>query len=397
MSYYKKIEGNHLYLASIDCDKDASLYMEWNNSKERDARIVFEGYTGKEDLTEETAREELNDLAVKNAFAIIDKGSNEMIGLIGLSNTQAMNQRSNLWIQMDTTMDYNKQIDQGVDALHLMLEYCFDIMNLHSIIMEFPAFNRQAFDICKDSNMLFMSEREQAVLLENGLYDNMISYQCSPMIYEMETALYANQDLSHIGSNIRQLSFNEVSKMRDILTGANVQLVTPSSIAENKKDHYIHTLAAFLNDPEISIPLGEYKTNWNNFRAKRQLESVDYVIEKDDKLIGYVNLFRKNERNRSADLEVVIGDKSEQRKGYGKEAMSLFLTEEYQNGIYNSLISNIFDFNKPSLRLHQSLGYQKIGDRYEAYYANGSLRDMQTYEMNQEIYANQDKTKKIRR
>lgn len=393
MSYYKKVEGDSIYLASIDCDKDVLKYMEWNNSKDIDSRIVFGGYTVKR-LTEEAAREELNDLAEQNAFAIIDKGNDKMIGLIGLSNTQAMNQRSNLWIKMDTTIDYNKQIDQGVDALHLMLEYCFYIMNLHSVVIQFPAFNSQTLDICKNSKMLFMYERDQAVLLENDLYDNLISYQCTPSIYESGVGFYEIHDLSPVFSNIRQLSFNDNSKMNDIITGNNIQLVAPNNILENKNDDYIHTMASFLNNPKVSIPLGEYKTNWNNYIAKEQLESVDYVIEKNGKLIGYINLFNKNKTDRSASLEVVIGDIKEQRKGYGKEAMSLFLEEEYQNGIYNSLISNIFEFNEPSLKLHKALGYEKIGERYEAYYAYGKLNNMQTYEMNREIYKSKQKSLK---
>lgn len=327
----------------------------------------------------------MNDLAVKNAFAIVDKGSDELIGLIGLSNTQAMNQRSNLWIKMDTMMDYDKQIDQGVDALHLMLEYCFDIMNLHSIIIETPAFNRQLLDICENSKMSFMAERHQAVLLENDLYDNLISFQCTPAIYKMETGFLPTQDCSY--SNIKNLVWNDSFNMRSLIEGKNIVLTNPKLIEDSQKEKYIPALAEFLNNPAISIPLGEYKTNWNDFRARKQLESVNYVIEKDRQLLGYINLFRESKRNHSADLEVVIGNSEEQGKGYGREAMSLFLEENYQSGVYNSLVSNIFDFNEASRRLHESLGYQKIGERYEAYYANGRLNNMSTYEMNQEIHS----------
>lgn len=383
MSYYKKIDGNHLYLASINSQRDAIKYMYWNNFKDNDSLIVFDGYTGKRILTEEAARAELDDLSNKDAFAIIDKGRNQMIGLIGLSNKDQINQKSNIWIKMDTTMDYDKQIDQGVNALHLMLEYCFDFMNLNSIVMEFPAFNKQSLDICKKSSMSFMAKRDQAVLLGKDLYDNLISYQCNPMIYDMETGLF--EDHNRAFSEIKKLSFNNNSKMSQLLTGNNISLVMPSILREDKKKDYIHDLASFLNDPKVSIPLGN-KVNWNYERSKMQLESVDYAIFKDDKLIGYINLFRKNERSRSADMEVLIGDRNEQNKGYGREAMTLFLEEEYQNGIYNSLISNIFDFNEPSLNLHQSLGYKKIGNRYEAYYAYGKLNDMQVYEMNRDVH-----------
>ena len=39
MSYYKKIEGDTIYLASINLD-DAKEYMQWVNAP----NVVFEGY-----------------------------------------------------------------------------------------------------------------------------------------------------------------------------------------------------------------------------------------------------------------------------------------------------------------------------------------------------------------
>lgn len=71
MRYYKKIEGKNIYLASINLD-DAGQYMEWVN----DSNVVFEGYKREEIASVEDARNELNDMAIKNAFAIVDKDTN---------------------------------------------------------------------------------------------------------------------------------------------------------------------------------------------------------------------------------------------------------------------------------------------------------------------------------
>ena len=54
MSYYKKIEGDTIYLASINLD-DAKEYMQWVNAP----NVVFEGYKRENQITEEEAREDL--------------------------------------------------------------------------------------------------------------------------------------------------------------------------------------------------------------------------------------------------------------------------------------------------------------------------------------------------
>lgn len=378
MSYYKKIDGDFVYLASINLN-DADKYMEWVNCSSDNAQIVFGGYTGKTIESEEQAREQLNDMAVKNVFAIIDKSTNQFIGLTGFSNTQAMNQRSGIWIKMDTNLDYEKQVAQGAEALDFMLEYGFDIMNLNSIVMDVPVFNQQALDICNASQMNFMAERHASSKFSDDKFYNTVSFQCSKNLYGRKTDI-SDLILDRSGKTITGLAVDE-SNLGKVLNGENITL----SKYQGQED-YVPRMASFLNDPLVSIPLGEYKTNWNDYRAKKQLESVDYVIEKDGILIGYVNLFRKDMYNRTADLEIMIGDRSQQRKGYGTEAMELLLAEEYQNGPFNSLVSNVFEFNEASHKLHEDVGYQKIGVRNQGYYAYGKLNDMHTYEMNRDLY-----------
>lgn len=373
MGYYQKIEGKNIYLASIKLD-DAAQYMEWVNK----TNIVFEGYKREKIVSLEDARNELNDMAVKNVFAIVDKDTNQFIGLTGFSNTQAMNQRSHMWVKMSPEIDYDSQIFKGVQATDLMLEYAFDVMNLHSIVVDVPAFNKQALDICSNSQLRFMSERKHASRMGDNLYST-ISFQCTKPLYgtkKFSTRLNFSNDTR----SIQDMAVDEAN-LQKVLKGKRVVLSKYAG-----QEEYISRMARFLNDPSVSIPLGEYKTNWNEYRAKKQLESVDYLIEKDDNIIGYINLFRKDFYNKTADLEVMIGDRNEQNKGYGTEAMQLFLGEQFSNGPYNSLVSNIFEFNLPSKKLHEAVGYHEIGVRPEAYYAYGRLNDMHTYEINSDLY-----------
>lgn len=373
MSYYKKIDGKDIYLASINLD-DASKYMTWVNQPDN---IVFDGYKGKKIDSLENACSELKELS-SNTLAIIDKEKEQFIGLVGFTNTQAMNQRSHMWIKMSPDIGYDYQVSKGAQAADLMLKYAFDTMNLHNVVIDVAVFNQQLLDICFYSQMNFMYERKYSSRLGNSLYST-ISFQClkqhygtkkSPMILSFSEDTVSVTDF-----------FDDESRLSPVLVGKHIQLSRYCG-----QDGYVSRMAEFLNDSQLSIPLGEYKVNWDDSLAKEHLDSVDYVIEKDGNIIGYINLFRKDFYNKTADLEILIGDYREQNKGYATEAMQLFLEEQYQNGPFCSLVSSVFDFNSVSIKLHEKLRWDLIGTRSEAYYAYGKLNDMYVYEMNRDLY-----------
>ncbi len=374
MKYYEKLKGRHVSLASISLD-DSQMYCAWKNDTSELGQIVFDTYKDSKKVTEEEAKGELNDLVESETFAIIDGEKKKMIGLIGLTNTKAMNNRSNAWLQMDPTILKDNQIYKGREALELFLDYCHNIMNLHNVLIEVPTFNEQLLTICQISNMEFMGKRDSAAhYKENNFYD--LVYFQSVSNKRNHIGRYSN--IEQKSSHIKNLLADE-KNLKDIVTGDRIKLAKYQG-----QEEYIPKMATFLNDPDISIPLGEFKTHWNDCRSKEQLENVDYLIEKGDKLIGYVNLFGKDLYNHKASLEIMIGDKDEQHKGYGEEALHLFLDEQQKNGPYVNIESTIFEFNDRSKKMHEKIGCNYVGTRKEGYFAYGKLNDMYMYEMNLE-------------
>ena len=343
MAYYKKLEGTGVYLSPIDVEKDYLKYMEWCN-RDDDSYFVFDKYING-NITEEQAHDKMRQYEQENAFAIIDKSNNEFIGLIGLSNTLQNNQRSNIWIKIDTAIDFNNQINKGAESLNMMMKYCFDYLNLYSIVLEYPAVIEQTRGICEKSQMRYIATKSEAVRLKDDVFDNTILYECNPTIYN---------DITYI----------------DISREASV-------------------VAEYMSNPEIAIPLGEFKTNWTIDAAKEYLEQVNYAIMLNDssnKLIGSITLFNKNDRNKTANIETVIGYSELHNQGFGKEAKDLFLEEMYANGTYNNLLSSVFDFNYLSRGVNEHLGFNYIGIREKAYYAYGHLNNMKLYEMTKNLY-----------
>lgn len=387
MSYYKKIDGTYTYLASINKEQDSITYSEWlkQNSKEEKEDKWFS----------EQAYQELTKLENQLAFTIVDKDTDKMIGFIGLSCTQQMNQRSNLWIKMDPRISQDRQFEKGIEALHLMLDFSFNMINLHNIIIESPTNCIGNMEILKRSKMELFGIKHQAAHIQDNFFDNVACFQCTPQIYYNQHRKENSFAIEHlIKSNPKEVHLNEVSTMSNLVQGQSIELWNPTVYQEElEKNGAIPFFATCLMDPAISIPLGEFKSNWTDSTVKEYLTKMDYIIVINEQPIGYINTFRKDKQNRSAYLEIVIGSHSFQYKGFGKEALQLFLNEQYQHGIYNNISSNVFDFNTASILLHHSIGFNKVGTRFESYYANGKLHDIEAYEMTQDIFCENEPQK----
>lgn len=386
MAYYKKLKGNNVYLSPIDIDDALQQYKTWRTSNDLETYVVFSSDKDDIEVNDNKLKTELEKYVDENAFAIVDIGSNKLVGLIGLSNTLMMNRRSNLWFKIDTYMDFDKQVAYGIEALELMLDYSFYFLGLYSILIDFPSTNKQALEICKDIRAQYMATRNESIRLIDNIFDSLIYFQTNPKIYEEDKKILRT-DLDLMNPQlVKKIVLNDEDKMREIIEGEKISLKRPY---EEELFHSAKYIASFLSNPKISISLGEYKINWTPKTVCSELKGIDYLItsscNKDD-VIGYINLFSKNEKDRTANLEIVIGNEELHNKGYATEALNLFLEEQYNKGIYNSIISNIFSFNGNSQTLHRKIGFKNIGTREEAYFAYGELNDMEIYEMNKSLY-----------
>lgn len=64
----------------------------------------------------------------------------------------------------------------------------------------------------------------------------------------------------------------------------------------------------------------------------------------------------------------------------------MFLNEQFKNRAFDSLVSNVFEFNLPSQKLHEAIVYLEKGVRPEAYYIYGKLNGMHTYGINRDLH-----------
>ena len=175
-------ENSTVELSIIDPKKRLEKYREWLCSEKDSSKIVLERFLREQNITLDEDYEGLENTICSDTFAIIEKGSNKLLGFVGLTGIRRMNRSGNIWLQMDPFLDYDKQIEQGKEALNKILEYSFYTKKLNNLIMEVPAYHRQVIDILKKSKMIFMARREQSALFQNGIFDSMLTFQSTPII-----------------------------------------------------------------------------------------------------------------------------------------------------------------------------------------------------------------------
>jgi len=377
MKYYKKIVGEHIYLSPISLE-DSNKYLDWIISDNKQNQAVFEGY--KKNIPNlAAAKKELQSMTANDSFAIIDSDTNELIGYCGFSDIVSLNQRAELWIKINPSMDKQKQIDLGAEALNKLIYYAQDYLNLNSLIIKIPAFNSTLLDVVKNSKMRFLGIRTTSSKFLDGKYYDTLYFQISRVSSKDEISV---PSFSLEGKDLDLFE----KDTRSVITGERVTLI---KYRRNKRQDNL--LTEFLNVYDNALPLGEFKRNFTPEFSRSFLEDTEYLILVDDKFIGYIKTIAKDKFNRSAGLEILIGDSMYKGKGLGSESLDLFLNEVFSKKRYSNIMSSVFDFNRSSIALHEKLGFTYVGTREQAYYSNGFFNDMHYYEMTEEQYKNRKK------
>lgn len=133
MHYHKKIVGPRLYLSPIsDNEGDAAKYIKWMNDK----AVNFGQYNrvvgSKSDLTWLYQPPDH-----MQRYAMVLSGSDELIGSISIHNIDHLNRNAFIGIFIGEAAHRGK--GYGAEAIRLILEYGFNTLNLHCILLTVAA------------------------------------------------------------------------------------------------------------------------------------------------------------------------------------------------------------------------------------------------------------------
>jgi diamine N-acetyltransferase len=184
------------------------------------------------------------------------------------------------------------------------------------------------------------------------------------------------------------------------------------------------TFVSWINDPEIRQGIGIYlpyamadEENWFDEMRKRSADEHNLAIEvrlpservdipgeqaglpnlklaepasevSPDrwKLIGSCGFFNLDQRNRSSEFGIMIGEKSYWNKGYGTEAVRLLCQHGFQTLNLNRIYLRVLESNPRAIRAYEKAGFTHEGRQRQAEYRDGKYIDMLVMSMLKEEF-----------
>ncbi|MBN2461515.1 MAG: GNAT family N-acetyltransferase [Candidatus Cloacimonetes bacterium] len=140
----------------------------------------------------------------------------------------------------------------------------------------------------------------------------------------------------------------------------------------------------WLNDMEIIqyLDIANQQLNLEKERIileemiKKGNQIFAIVLLETDELIGNCSLFDIDQRNRSAELGIFIGEKKYWNRGYGTEAIRLLLDYGFNILNMNNILLEVYSYNEKGLHTYEKAGFKIIGRRREAKYMAGKYWDI---------------------
>lgn len=166
--YFKKLVGERIYLSPID-KNDCELWTKWVN----DTEVSLGTLQTEKIIGIEEEKEILERLSkTGTTFAIVDLESDKAIGFLGLPSLDYVNRSSSLAITIGEKSYWNK--GYGAEAIDLLLDYGFSILNLHSINLTVYSFNKGAIESYKKSGFKEVGRYREAKIICGEKFDKLV-------------------------------------------------------------------------------------------------------------------------------------------------------------------------------------------------------------------------------
>ena len=139
----------------------------------------------------------------------------------------------------------------------------------------------------------------------------------------------------------------------------------------------------WLNDPEVLRYLKLYARRampdeeaWYQ-EVRGDSSQMVFAIESEaGQHIGNLSLMHLNWKDRSAELGIVIGDKSQWGKGYAQDATRTLLTLAFGEMNLNRVYLRVFAEHEAAINAYRTCGFVEEGRLREEIYADGRYHDM---------------------
>ena len=167
MRYFKKIEGEKVYLSPINQD-DYETYVKWLNNPNitqyldcNDSLITL---SNEKEILERIGNEEF-------CFAIIKKEDDTLLGNVGVTKIDYKNGRAELGIFIGDEDNLSK--GYGSEAIKLIINFVFSEIRLHTVMLTVFANNPRAIKAYTKCGFKEFGRRHEAIY-HNGEYLDLV-------------------------------------------------------------------------------------------------------------------------------------------------------------------------------------------------------------------------------
>lgn len=122
-----------------------------------------------------------------------------------------------------------------------------------------------------------------------------------------------------------------------------------------------------------------YRQRYEKRIAEPEKDLYVYGVETEGKLVGYVQLAMIDREEKRAAAGLVIGEKEVWGRGIGKTALCILLDYAFTPLNLERVYSEVYDFNKRSQRLMESVGFTHEGILRQHEIHNGKRQDMYVF------------------
>lgn len=153
---------------------------------------------------------------------------------------------------------------------------------------------------------------------------------------------------------------------------------------EKFEEKHIPLYYKWRNDPEVAqydqpgfirpMSYGEVET-WSD----RMVEGLSFIVFDDDVPLGTAAFMNLDNRNRHAELAIVIGNKDYWGKGYGTQIMEKLLDWGFNGLNLNRLYLHVFSTNERAINLYKKVGFKLEGELREMLFQDGVYVDVYVY------------------
>lgn len=121
--------------------------------------------------------------------------------------------------------------------------------------------------------------------------------------------------------------------------------------------------------------LQQMEQEFDTALAEPDPEVVRMIIEAEGRVVGDIDLFHMDQRNRNALIGIGIWRAEDRCRGYGTDAMTALIGWAFRHQNLHRIELSVEPENGAAVRVYERLGFVVEGRRREHHYDDGCYRD----------------------